>query len=199
VKYLSGGERNRLLLAQMFTHPANLLILDEPTNDLDTETLELLEALLVDFAGTLLVVSHDRAFLNEVVTSTLVFEGEGRVKEYAGGYDDWLLQKSNGPNSNVPAGTTKSEPAARESTPREKPRKLSYKDQRELESLPALIEKLEAEQTQLHQKMADPAFYRQPGAEITTATGRLESLQQQLQAAYSRWEALEALRAGGGA
>jgi ATP-binding cassette subfamily F protein uup len=194
VRYLSGGERNRLLLAQMFTRPANLLVLDEPTNDLDTETLELLEALLVDFPGTLLVVSHDRAFLNEVVTSTLVFEAGGQVKEYAGGYDDWLRQKSADAKP-LPQVAAKPEPTSRE---RERPRKLSYNDQRELASLPPLIEKLEAEQVKLHQTLADPAFYRQPGTEISNVTGRLEELQQQLQAAYSRWQALEALKAGAG-
>jgi ATP-binding cassette subfamily F protein uup len=191
VRYLSGGERNRLLLAQMFTRPANLLVLDEPTNDLDTETLELLEELLVDFPGTLLVVSHDRAFLNRVVTSTLVFEGAGRVKEYAGGYDDWLRQKSADPTP-LPQAAAKPEPARPR---RERQRKLSYRDQRELESLPPLIEKLEAEQVQLHERLAEPAFYQQPSPEISKVTSRLEELQQQLQAAYSRWEALETLNA----
>jgi ABC transport system ATP-binding/permease protein len=187
VRYLSGGERNRLLLARMFTHSANLLVLDEPTNDLDTETLELLEELLVDFPGTLLLVSHDRAFLNNVVTSTVVFEGDGCVKEFVGGYDDWLRQKAAEP---APAAAERSKPERER--PQAKPsRKLSYKEQRELEELPARIETLEAEQAQLHQRMADPAFFRQGGAEIGKVTSRLESLETELRTAYERWEALE--------
>jgi ATP-binding cassette subfamily F protein uup len=186
VRYLSGGERNRLLLARMFTRSANVLVLDEPTNDLDAETLELLEELLVEFSGTLLLVSHDRAFLNNVVTSTLVFEGDGRVKEYVGGYDDWIRQKASDPV--LPTPSVKPERAR--SRP-EQPRKLSYKELRELEGLPQHIESLEAEQVQLHDKLAEPNFYRQPGAEISRVTARLEELQQELRAAYTRWEALE--------
>jgi ATP-binding cassette subfamily F protein uup len=187
VRYLSGGERNRLLLARMFTHSANLLVLDEPTNDLDSETLELLEELLVDFSGTLLLVSHDRAFLNNVVTSTLVFEGDGRVKEYVGGYDDWLRQKANDP---PPAVVERSKPER--AKPRtEQPRKLSYKEQRELEDLPQRIEALEAEQVQLHQKLAEPTFYRQAGPEISKVTNRLQELEAELQAAYARWGDLD--------
>jgi ABC transport system ATP-binding/permease protein len=187
VRYLSGGERNRLLLARMFTHSANLLVLDEPTNDLDAETLELLEELLVDFPGTLLLVSHDRAFLNNVVTSTLVFEGEGRVKEYVGGYDDWLRQKPTDPVLTVPE-RSKSE-RARPRT--EQPRKLTYKEQRELEELPQRIETLEAEQVQLHQKLAEPTFYRQAGPEISKVTSRLQELEAELQTAYTRWGDLD--------
>jgi ATP-binding cassette subfamily F protein uup len=187
VRYLSGGERNRLLLARMFTHSANLLVLDEPTNDLDAETLELLEELLVDFPGTLLLVSHDRAFLNNVVTSTLVFEGEGRVKEYVGGYDDWLRQKPTDPVLTAPE-RSKSE-RARPRT--EQPRKLTYKEQRELEELPQRIETLEAEQVQLHQKLAEPTFYRQAGAEISKVTSRLQELEAELQTAYARWGDLD--------
>jgi ATP-binding cassette subfamily F protein uup len=187
VRYLSGGERNRLLLARMFTRPANLLVLDEPTNDLDAETLELLEELLVDYAGTLLLVSHDRVFLNNVVTSTLVFEGGGQVKEYAGGYDDWVRLR-------VPAIAATPPPVAKaepDRAVRERPRKLSYKEQRELESLPALIETLETEQTQLQQKFAEPGFYQQSGVEIAKVTNRLESVHEELQTAYARWELLE--------
>jgi len=186
VRYLSGGERNRLLLARMFTHSANVLVLDEPTNDLDAETLELLEELLVDFPGTLLLVSHDRAFLNNVVTSTLVFEGEGQVKEYVGGYDDWIRQKPDDPSPSAPE-RPKSERARLRP---EQPRKLTYKEQRELDELPQRIEMLEAEQAELHQKLAEPTFYRQAGAEITKVTGRLQELEQEVQAAYARWEAL---------
>jgi ATP-binding cassette subfamily F protein uup len=188
VRYLSGGERNRLLLAKMFTRPSNLLILDEPTNDLDAETLELLEEILIEYAGTLLLVSHDRAFLNNVVTSTLVFEGDGRVKEYAGGYDDWLRQKSVDPPG--PAPVAVKPPATHAS--RERPRKLSYNEQRELESLPALIETLETEQDELQQRFSEAGFYQQSGSEIAKVTSRLEALQQELQTAYSRWETLEA-------
>jgi ATP-binding cassette subfamily F protein uup len=186
VRYLSGGERNRLLLARMFTRPANLLVLDEPTNDLDAETLELLESLLVDFPGTILLVSHDRAFLNNVATSTFVFEGAGRFKDYVGGYDDWLGQRSTEPVS-LPDATAKPEPVR---PARGRQRKLSYKEERELDALPQLIETLETEQTQLHRKMAEPAFYRQAGPEISKVTDRLEVLQRQLQSAYSRWETL---------
>lgn len=190
VRYLSGGERNRLLLAKMFTRPANLLVLDEPTNDLDAETLELLEELLVDYPGTVLLVSHDRAFLNNVVTSTLVFEGDGTVKEFAGGYDDWARTRT------AQATAPSAEPKAAvipERPQRERPRRLSYKEQRELENLPQTIEALEAELSELHQRLADPAFYQQPGPEIAKVNGRVDALQQELQTAYARWENLEAL------
>jgi ABC transport system ATP-binding/permease protein len=190
VRILSGGERNRLLLARLFTKPSNLLILDEPTNDLDAETLDLLEELLLDYPGTLLLVSHDRTFLNNVVTSTLVLEGEGRVGEYVGGYDDWLRQRA----LEAPARLE------RIATRPEKPRPvrdrrptLSFKEQRELESLPLYIESLETEQAALVRNLSDPSFYRQAGAEIAGAKARLESLEQELDEAYQRWEALEAL------
>lgn len=189
VRYLSGGERNRLLLAKLFTKPSNVLVLDEPTNDLDAETLELLEELLIDYPGTLLIVSHDRAFLNNVVTSTLVFEGDGQVKEYAGGYDDWLRQRPAAP-AKVEATETKVE--AVRSKP-EKARKLSFKDQRELENLPQLIDELETAQANLQQKMAEPSFYQQPGSEIARLTQELTQLDQRLQAAYARWEELDAV------
>jgi ATP-binding cassette subfamily F protein uup len=193
VRYLSGGERNRLLLAKMFTRPANLLVLDEPTNDLDAETLELLEGLLVEFPGTILLVSHDRAFLNNVVTSTLVFEGDGRFKEYVGGYDDWMRQQPQEQVARAPEPVAKAEPVR---PTKERPRKLSYKEERELAGLPERIEKLEAEQTLLHQKMADPTFFRQAVAEIGKINSRLEKLQKELESAYSRWEALLALKEG---
>ena len=193
VRYLSGGERNRLLLARMFTRPANVLVLDEPTNDLDAETLELLEALLVEYAGTLLLVSHDRAFLNNVVGSTLVFEGAGQVREYAGGYDDWLRQRTAAQSAAASATLTeKSASEAARGRP-ERPRKLSFKEQRELESLPRLIETLEAEQASLHQRLADPAFYQQAGSEIAGVNARLAALQRELQTAYARWETLESV------
>jgi ATP-binding cassette subfamily F protein uup len=187
VRYLSGGERNRLLLARMFTRSANLLVLDEPTNDLDSETLELLEEMLVDFPGTLLLVSHDRAFLNNVVTSTLVFEADGSVKEFVGGYDDWVRQKTAG----VSLSNVERPKSERERSQAKPSRKLSYKEQRQLEELPQRIETLETEQAQLHQRMAEPAFFRQGGAEIGKVTARLESLETELRTAYERWEALE--------
>ena len=191
VRYLSGGERNRLLLAKMFTKPANLLVLDEPTNDLDAETLELLESLLVEFDGTILLVSHDRAFLNNVATSTLVFEGDGRFKEYVGGYDDWVRQRPQDKSVPGPQPIAKSEGVR---TTKGRARKLSYKEERELEGLPERIEKLESEQAALHQKMAEPSFYRQAAAEITKSNSRLEELQKELETAYARWEKLLALK-----
>ncbi|GAB6042918.1 ATP-binding cassette ATPase Uup [Endothiovibrio diazotrophicus] len=192
VKALSGGERNRLLLARLFTRPANVLVLDEPTNDLDAETLELLEELLLDYPGTLLLVSHDRAFLNNVVTSTLVFEGAGTVNEYVGGYDDWLRQRrapvaeAPRPKSAEPAKAAPGKAAAKAEK-----RKLSYKDQRELEQLPARIEALEKEQAALHERLADPAIYQQAGTEATDVTARLEAVEAELAEAYERWESLE--------
>ena len=196
---LSGGERNRLLLAKLFAQPSNLLVLDEPTNDLDVETLELLEELLADYAGTLLLVSHDRDFLDRVVTSTLVMEGEGRVGEYVGGYTDWQRQRPASaipaPANPAPAKPAPSKPAPVEPThgrlaPPPK-RKLTYKDQRELDQLPARIEQLEAEVAALTEAMHDPAFYQQDGAAITAHTQRLTDTQAALDTAYARWEALE--------
>jgi ABC transport system ATP-binding/permease protein len=189
VRYLSGGERNRLLLAKLFTKPANLLVLDEPTNDLDAETLELLEELLVDYAGTLLVVSHDREFLDRVVTGTLVFEGGGRVKEYAGGYTDWIRQKAANEAAAAPMATKTGRSDV--AIGGQKPRKLSFKEQRELEALPARIETLEAQQAELEAKMADPAFYQRPGEEIARITQQLATLHEELQQVYARWELLE--------
>ncbi len=185
---LSGGERNRLLLARLFTKPANVLVMDEPTNDLDLETLELLEELLGEYAGTLLLVSHDREFLNNVVTSTLALEGEGRVKEYAGGYDDWLRQRPAEPPPLV-AKPPAARPERRPSPSR--PRRLTYMEQRELDALPQRIEALEAELGQLHQRMAEPEFYREAPAEIVRVKNRLQSLQGELAEAYRRWEELE--------
>jgi len=189
VRILSGGERNRLLLAKLFTKPSNVLIMDEPTNDLDTETLELLEELLFDYPGTLLLVSHDRAFLNNVVTSTLVFEGQGCVGEYVGGYDDWLRQRR------LPEPPVKAEKikAGRQKPARERRQMLSFKQQRELEALPERIEVLEAEQKSLYQALSDPSFYQQAGDEIARARARLEVLEQEIETANRRWEELESL------
>jgi len=189
VSALSGGERNRLLLAKLFTRPSNLLVLDEPTNDLDADTLELLEELLVDYAGTVLLVSHDRAFLDNVVTSTLAFEGEGRVKEYVGGYADWLRQRPQ-PLEDKPAP----KPAAPRPAPREKAKKLSFKQQRELEELPQRIEALEAERDQIHAQMGAAEFFRQDKTAIAAAQARLAVLDQELERAYARWETLEQSR-----
>ena len=189
VHVLSGGERNRLMLAKLFTQPANVLVLDEPTNDLDAETLELLEELLLDFAGTLLLVSHDRAFLNNVVTSTLVFEGQGRVVEYAGGYDDWLLQR---PKPAAAEGTE--EKKARTQRPAApKPQRLTFNQAQELKALPGTIEALEREQAALHARMADPEYYKRGKAEIVADQRRLEEIEAAVSIAYARWEQLEAI------
>jgi ATP-binding cassette subfamily F protein uup len=188
VSILSGGERNRLLLAKLFARPSNVLVLDEPTNDLDIETLELLEQLLMEYKGTVLVVSHDRAFLNNVVTSTLVFEGEGRVQEYAGGYDDWLRQ---GIAQQPKVAPVRKEKKERFKAKPEGPRKLTFKEARELEELPGRIETLEQEQAQLYEKMTDEAFYRDDGNEVARAKARLGELEKLLKNAYGRWEELE--------
>jgi ABC transport system ATP-binding/permease protein len=193
VKVLSGGERNRLLLAKLFTQPSNVLVLDEPTNDLDIETLDLLEELLMEYPGTVLLVSHDREFINNVVTSTLVLEGEGRVSEYVGGYDDWLRQSQRrNDDAAVPSriDEKKSAPAPQ----KEKPRKLSFKEQKEVETLPKRIEELEAEQQQIIAMMADPAFYRESGGKVAETKARLQSREKELAEAYKRWEELEALK-----
>lgn len=203
VKHLSGGERNRLLLAKLFTKPANVIVLDEPTNDLDAETLEMLESRLVDYSGTLLVVSHDRAFLNNVVTSTLVFEPAG-VREYVGGYDDWLRQRQSASAqqpiatkdkraSATTAGEPNGDPNGEPTSEPARPRKLAYKEQRELASLPARIEKLESELAELHAQMADPTFYKQPAEVIAAAQRQAAQLQAELDTAYVRWEELEAV------
>jgi ATP-binding cassette subfamily F protein uup len=195
VKFLSGGERNRVLLARLFAKPANLIVLDEPTNDLDAETLEMLEERLVEFAGTVLVVSHDRSFLDNVVTSTLVFEPAGgaaayRVKEYVGGYADWLRQRGPAPASAAPVARPRATPAPPPERAAAK-KKLSFKEQRELDSLPALIEALEAEIGGLHAAMAGPDYYRQPGELLARDQTRLGDLEGRLASAFARWEALE--------
>ncbi len=189
VKALSGGERNRLLLARLFTRPANVLVLDEPTNDLDMETLELLEELVLDFSGTVLVVSHDREFLDNVVSSTLVFEGDGEVNEYVGGYDDWLRQRSTAPKTGIVQSQKEQVPATK--SKQQKPKKLSYKDQCDLESLPKKIEKLEAEVEQLHEQMARHDFFQQEKAIITQTQAKLSVVEESLKLSYQRWETLE--------
>jgi ABC transport system ATP-binding/permease protein len=199
VQALSGGERNRLLLAKIFTKSANMIVLDEPTNDLDVDTLELLEELLTEYEGTLLLVSHDRTFLDNVVTSTLVFEGEGRFNEYAGGYDDWERYQRQIPDA--PAQTPKRTPVPPPSIQAEakhegKTRKLTYKEQRELEALPERIEALEEEQADLRARMGDAGFYRQSRDEISAAVRRLETVGQELEACYGRWQELDLGDAG---
>jgi ATP-binding cassette subfamily F protein uup len=196
VRVLSGGERNRLQLAKLFTKPFNLLVLDEPTNDLDIETLDLLEDLLLEYTGTLLLVSHDREFLNNVVTSTLVIDANGTVAECVGGYDDWLKQRGEG----VPPGTgTTPSPREKPRPKREGPRKLSFKERRERSELPgrirdaeAGIAALETERDELQRAMADPAFYRQDGARVAQGRARLEAVQTGIEEAYHAWESLEA-------
>ena len=203
ISALSGGERNRLLLARIFARPANLLVLDEPTNDLDIESLETLEDLLLDFPGTLLLVSHDRAFLNNLVTSTLVLDGQGLASEYIGGYDDWQRQNQGDvfeksvelEKPRKPTSLTGDDPASTAPT-----RKLSYKEQRALEAqkkelteLPGRIETLEAEQHRLSAAMADPAFYQRESTDISLDAARLKDLEDELSRAYQRWEELENL------
>jgi len=188
VKSLSGGERNRLLLAKLFSRPFNILVMDEPTNDLDMETLELLEEILLEFDGTLLLVSHDRSFLNNVVTSTLVFEGGGRIGEYVGGYDDWIRQRAPVSEKKKPVSKPTDPKVKRQKS---KPSKLSYKDQRELDGLPQKIEQLDAELEELQAAISDPGFYQQDGGVISEQTGRLEQLEHELEHAYARWELLE--------
>jgi ATP-binding cassette subfamily F protein uup len=185
VRMLSGGERNRLLLARLFARPANVLVLDEPTNDLDIESLELLEAALQDYDGTLLLVSHDRAFLDNVVTQTVAAEGGGRWKEYAGGYSDWLRQRPVALDSKI---NSKSTAAAREKSRS----KLSYKETRELEALPGEIEALEAEQNLLAAKMSAPEYYRQPPEALRADQARAAEIEALLIGKLERWEALEA-------
>ncbi len=188
---LSGGERNRLQLARLLARPSNLLVLDEPTNDLDVETLEVLESLLVEFEGTLIVVSHDREFLDNVVTSTLVFEGKGKVKEYAGGYADW--RRAVEVEAKEAPAKQPVKPAKPRSTPAG-PRRRTFKEKHELEALPARIEALEERKAMLEEAMAAPGFYKRPGEEIAADTADFEALSRELEEAYARWEELEALR-----
>ena len=207
-RVLSGGERNRLLLARLFTKPANVLVLDEPTNDLDAETLDLLEDLLVEFQGTLLLVSHDREFLDEVVTSTLVFEGDGVLGDYVGGYTDWQKEKKKqaaiaaklapalGGSELVRDDGESCELARSPNT--DKPlKKLSNKERAELDTLPAKIEQLEQEQGQIAARLGDPLFYKTAGAKFSEVKQRLEAVEREHAAAFARWEELEARRGAG--
>jgi len=198
VKFLSGGERNRILLAKLFAKPANVVVLDEPTNDLDAETLELLEEKLADYSGTVLMVSHDRAFLNNVVTSTLVFEEEG-LREYVGGFDDWQRQVAQRQSVGQPQGSSSKKKAVlpqksasdSKAATAEKPRKLKFKEKQELEKLPGQIEDLESKIAKSHEQMAQPDFYQKPGTEIAGAQAELKKFEEELATAYARWEELE--------
>ena len=190
VRVLSGGERNRLLLAKLFTTPANVLALDEPTNDLDTETLEILESMVVDFSGAVLLISHDRAFLDNVVTSTIAFEGPNGVNEYVGGYNDWLRQRPDPPEEKkTAAGIDRAAPS------KQRGGKLSYKNKRELNALPERIDTLETTRQALYQTLADPASYTD-GTDIADLNRRLKIATTELDAAYARWEELEAMQEG---
>jgi ATP-binding cassette subfamily F protein uup len=195
VKSLSGGERNRLLLARLFTRPANVLVLDEPTNDLDLDTLELLESQLVEWTGTVLLVSHDRVFLDHVVSSTVVFESGGQIREYVGGYQDWLRQRpvvsppTRPGRSKVDREAVKHEGRASAALSR-----LSYNDQRELVALPERIERLEAEISRMNEATAAPDFYREASDAIKATLAGLETAQEELVSLYTRWEHLESRR-----
>lgn len=203
VKALSGGERARLLLAKLFTRPANLLVLDEPTNDLDVETLELLEEVLMEFKGTVLIVSHDRAFLDNVVTNTLVFDGTGRVREYVGGFDDWLRQGGSirllGATDDLEAPAAKTsvkaeaEPAvvAPSADSAEPKKKLSYKLQRELDAIPEQIDALETELAALHEQVSAADFYQQAQDVTEAVLAKIDAVQAQLDVLIERWAELD--------
>ncbi len=188
VKVLSGGERNRALLAKLFTKPSNVLVMDEPTNDLDADTLELLEEMLMEYEGTVLLVSHDREFLNNIVTSTIVFEGGGRIEEHVGGYDDWLRQRRP-----APLEVKKIQKPQKLRPQRARPRTLTFKENRELEALPALIESLESERDSLYETLGDPHFYQREGRRIPELKTRIGEVEGGIADAYERWEVLDAI------
>jgi ABC transport system ATP-binding/permease protein len=188
VKILSGGERNRALLAKLFTKPSNLLVLDEPTNDLDSDTLELLEEMLIEYEGTVLLVSHDREFLNNIVTSTIVFEGAGKVAEYVGGYDDWLRQRRTDP-----VEVKENHKPQKQRPGRARIRTLSFKEKRELETLPALIESLESGRNSLFATLGDPDFYKTQGDKIPELQKKICELEKEIAQAYEKWELLDAI------
>ena len=193
-RMLSGGERNRLLLARLFLQPANVLVLDEPTNDLDAETLELLEEILVTYEGTLLLVSHDRAFLDNVVTGTLVFEGDGIVTEYTGGYEDWVRQRDMVKPIIIASAPVAPKIEAPKNAKIEKGRKFLNREQKELDELPAKIEFLEAQQISLTNRLADPALYQKKDGEFQKHEKELHDIHQQIEQSLARWEELEKLR-----
>ncbi len=194
VSAISGGERNRALLAKLFTKPSNVLVMDEPTNDLDTDTLELLEEMLIEYEGTVFLVSHDREFLNNVVTSTIAFEGGGTLTEYVGGYDDWLRQRA----PVIPPRTENVKDAkAEKPLPKpERPRTLTFNEKKELQELPAKIEALEAERERLFSILADPEFYRRDGSRIPESKSRIQELEKEIDNGYRRWELLESIPKG---
>jgi ATP-binding cassette subfamily F protein uup len=200
VKTLSGGERNRLLLARLFAKPANVLVLDEPTNDLDIDTLELLEELLEDYPGTVFLVSHDRMFLDNVVTQVIVAEGEGHWREFVGGYTDWERVRDTTATAKAAAAKAapKAEPApaAAAAAPAAPKKKLSYKEQRELDELPKLIAALEDEQTALNVQLSDPDFYKKNAAEAKRVNARIEQIEGELLEALEKWEAIESRAKG---
>ena len=200
-KVLSGGERNRLFLARLFTKPCNVLVMDEPTNDLDIETLELLEELIIEYSGTVIVVSHDREFLNRVVTSTIVLDGKGKIEEYIGGYDDWVkqheakaatLQEEDEKAEEVPPAPQKQERAAPPA--KKNPKKTTMAENIELERLPIQIEKLESEQKNLYESMSDPQLYAQKPQQFLKYQMRLKIIEKELAEKYARWELLEGLK-----
>ncbi|MEK8090448.1 ATP-binding cassette domain-containing protein [Thermithiobacillus plumbiphilus] len=198
VKALSGGERNRLLLARLFTQPANVLVLDEPTNDLDLETLEMLENLLTDYQGTLFLVSHDREFLENTVTQIIAFEGDGRIEEYAGGYDDWARAHAakTAAAKAAPAPTVQKPAASPIPKPANSPSRLSFKEKKELEELPARIEQLEARQRSIGEELGNPVIYKDDPKKAATLQAEAESIGRELESAYARWEELEAKQSG---
>jgi ATP-binding cassette subfamily F protein uup len=195
VKFLSGGERHRLLLARLFTTPSNLLVFDEPTNDLDAETLELLEEVLLQYEGTLIVVSHDREFLNNVVTSVLSFGKDSKISEYIGGYDDWERQMANNaePENEKPGTEKKKEKSINAPQAEKAQRKLSFKDKKELEGMPLVVEALESEQGRIHLQLADLALCQKPGF-VSHSKTRLTEIETELSKALERWHELEELQ-----
>jgi ABC transport system ATP-binding/permease protein len=193
VKSLSGGEKNRLLLARLFTKPANLIVMDEPTNDLDLETLELLEEKLVDFSGTLLIVSHDRAFLDNVVTSVFVLDGTGDVEEFVGGYSDWLAYSTAKKQAEIKKTVEAAKKEKTVATTPAKKKKLSFKEQQELNNLPTLIDELETKQATLTEQTTDPSFYKQDTKTVAKTLDELKALETKLEQTYARWDELEAI------
>lgn len=191
VRSLSGGEKARLLLARLFATPSNLLVLDEPTNDLDIETLELIQEHLTDYTGTVLLVSHDREFIDQIVTRCWVFEGNGVIGDYVGGYNDWLRQRTSNPWDKQTESTSTKTKAYAQTNKKTKSQKLSYKDVQALKALPKKIEQLETEQTELLKKISDPTFYEQPAEQITAVNDKVKQLEQALAQAYEQWETLE--------
>ena len=189
ISALSGGERNRLLLARLLARPANLLILDEPTNDLDIDTLEILENMLLEYPGTLILVSHDRTFIDNLVTTTLILSGDGRAHKYIGGYDEW--KKEQEAKEKQQAEKKKTPKATPASGRKKNSKKLTYKEEHELKEIPAQIESLESEQAQLNASLSDPTFYQGNDAEVSQAVERLKVIEAELLARYDRWETLE--------